>query len=529
MKKNILKTGTTFLLLLGCVIFGITGCKACQNAKNDNNITLTKKNASNGLKRANDNQALTYENNYIKEIDVISFENVTNYNSQHNNQELSFKGNGTFGYIEYNNQSYEVNADTCTFPIDLDELSLVKGYYIENVIDENGNQTDLLIDDNFLANAYWSFDYETASQNFTTYQNINNTILCNTILTDAQNEMYLNQYIKINDTHIKKIVGSLQNDNLNYKKEFFPNENGETQINMCYFPCGESVDLKIEYDNNYSNVLNFNSINEDTNALNLEDINQNYLYDKMTILYDNYVSYVNGAWPGDYQLASYQEAQYIYNFNYLTNKAIIFNNALSENIGFVPYTQYTFNNINYQLTANENNTFATYTYNTNEYIRLYSFSGGYGKLNIASEDNVNPYEFYVFENNLYSNNFGLPPHTMIFNSYFTHDNINIEKFNNAQQSQNVSYYDELALTKYFLDNSTMLTNEQINQYESGYIVGHSNGIKDATEWTNIIRTLAKSLESILNIEILPNITIKILILVPIMFSILSFIVKTFVK
>ena len=137
-------------------------------------------------------------------------------------------------------------------------------------------------------------------------------------------------------------------------------------------------------------------------------------------------------------------------------------------------------------------------------------------------------KIYDYNNNLYLNAYGLVPRTLNFTYQFNHNNLEcaiLDNYNNGESS----YEYEIDLTEYLLNNSQPFTTEQIDTYNIGYQIGKSDGIYQATEWTNIINVLASSIDNILNIQILPNITIKILILVPLMFAILSFIVKAFIR
>lgn len=135
---------------------------------------------------------------------------------------------------------------------------------------------------------------------------------------------------------------------------------------------------------------------------------------------------------------------------------------------------------------------------------------------------------YDYSERVYLMGYGFVPRTLAISNQFNHDNLNCFVLNNYQEGY-ADYENEILFTEYLLNNSQPFTSEQIDTYNIGYEIGKSDGIYQALEWTNLIKELAKSLESFLNIQILPNITIKLLILVPIMFAILNFIIKLFVK
>lgn len=209
----------------------------------------------------------------------------------------------------------------------------------------------------------------------------------------------------------------------------------------------------------------------------------------------------------------------------------------------LPYHKYidiSQNNDRVRLLTKDNNlndrTYATYFY-SNSYKQLIPkqdmipiISLENDKLGFAigtgTESTNQP--IYNYNDRVYLNGYGFIPRTLVLSNQFNHDNLNCFVLNNYQEGY-ADYDNEILFTEYLLNNSQPFTTEQIDTYNIGYQIGKSDGIYQALEWTNLIKELAKSLESFLNIQILPNITIKLLILVPIMFSILNFIIKLFLK
>ena len=181
-------------------------------------------------------------------------------------------------------------------------------------------------------------------------------------------------------------------------------------------------------------------------------------------------------------------------------------------------------------------TFATYFYSNSykplipkeDLIPIISLENNKLGFAIGTGTETTNQPIYDYNDRVYLNGYGFIPRTLVLSNQFNHDNLNCFVLNNYQEGY-ADYDNEILFTEYILNNSQPFTSEQIDTYNVGYQIGKSDGIYQALEWTNLIKELAKSLESFLNIQILPNITIKLLILVPIMFAILNFIVKLFVK
>lgn len=374
MKNKILKTITTFLLLLGCVIFGVTGCKACQNAQNDNNITETNKHASNGLKMANNNERIS--------INMI-------FNSK----------------------------------------------YIDKIVIEEYEET-----------------------------------------------------------------------------EFRPNENGQIIIDFYPFQASRDYILDIYYKSDIAYLYSTNDFNILKNAFNYSNYDYfsipseytlSYPYSKLTFEY--YEEELENTTTTQNIFVTLNDNNIRYNLNYLTRKQLILNEKLEKP--------------NFNCTLSTESYFMKYVYLTDNYIRATQLTINNSKFEFYDKIEDKYEDIYSYNTLDYLSSYDIYPRLIQFYPNFTKTNINFSG----------TYEEELEFVKYILDNSTLLTNEQIDVYQVGFNDGKGYGIEEATEWTNIIKLLAKSTEDILNIEILPNITIKILILVPIMFSILSFIVKIFVK
>jgi hypothetical protein len=127
--------------------------------------------------------------------------------------------------------------------------------------------------------------------------------------------------------------------------------------------------------------------------------------------------------------------------------------------------------------------------------------------------------------NEYKGNYGVYP-VLVFNSKFNYNNLDFSYVDTSGNPVASSYRFALDFTNFIIENSDYV---DFDTYKTAYQTGLNDGYYKALEWRNLIRVLANSLESLLNIELLPNISIKILIFIPIMFSILSFIIKAFIK
>ena len=198
------------------------------------------------------------------------------------------------------------------------------------------------------------------------------------------------------------------------------------------------------------------------------------------------------------------------------------------------------NNDRVRILTKDNNlndrTFATYFYSNSykqlipkeDLIPIISLENNKLGFAIGMGTETTNQPIYDYNDRVYLNGYGFIPRTLSFSNQFNHNNLNcfiLDYYSNGY----ADYENEILMTEYLLNNSQPFTTEQIDTYNIGYQVGKSDGIYQALEWTNLIKELAKSLESFLNIQILPNITIKLLILVPIMFAILNFIIKLFIK
>jgi hypothetical protein len=127
--------------------------------------------------------------------------------------------------------------------------------------------------------------------------------------------------------------------------------------------------------------------------------------------------------------------------------------------------------------------------------------------------------------NEYKGNYGVYP-VLVFNSKFNYNNLDFSYVDTSGNPVAISYRFAVDFTNFIIENSDYV---DFDTYKTAYQTGLNDGYYKALEWRNLIRVLANSFEDFLNIELLPNISIKILIFIPIMFSILSFIIKVFVK
>lgn len=183
--------------------------------------------------------------------------------------------------------------------------------------------------------------------------------------------------------------------------------------------------------------------------------------------------------------------------------------------------------------------YVSYVYNQdkvlNEYMDVYSTnyykyvmqinkaintSGDLGIL-LYDDDNspkVSGTPLYNFTKNGYVEDYQTPPRIITFTNQFNTNNLITMKL--TQQGEGASFifdaYDWL------LSNGELY---QINDYETAYQIGYSEGMHFSTSSTNWIKSVFNAVDSVLQIEILPNFKLWYIVAIPLLFGCVLFVFK----
>ena len=146
-----------------------------------------------------------------------------------------------------------------------------------------------------------------------------------------------------------------------------------------------------------------------------------------------------------------------------------------------------------------------------------------GDLGISLYDNDNSPKvsgtpFYNFTKNSFIEDYHIPPRLITFTNQFNSNNLITMKL--TQQGEGSSFifdaYDWL------LSNGELY---QINDYETAYNIGYSEGMHFSTSSTNWIKSVFNAVDSVLQIEILPNFKLWYIVAIPLLFSCVLFVFK----
>ena len=501
--KDKIKKILTIIFIVFAVLFGFSWVKSCNNAENIKTYSNVAQTRQNAPKRAN--EQLEDNKDYIifesDIIDKVELENDTYYSSD--NKVI----------VELWRYSHDIDTDLKIYfkkgYTYLKTIDLLDNFYEDTIGSQQSafNWTEYEVFYNYSILHHFTYDYDDSDIAQIT------TITFEPELIRHNFDYLTNRSIILNSS-----LSSQFGDNLiNVTNLSFNNNGGGFSFN---FEQGQTYTFKLhngtgsDYISLAIRDSSLNTIQQITDRINWND----------SITFTCNVS--NGAYL------------YIY-ANNISNCDIM----LNKNSLALPYTRYidiSNNHDKVQLLNNNSNlnymAFGNYFFSTefkpliNRYdnMPLIELRNNSLAIAIGTGTQTTLQKIYDYNNNLYLNAYGLVPRTLNFTYQFNHNNLEcaiLDNYNNGESS----YEYEIDLTEYLLNNSQPFTTEQIDTYNIGYQIGKSDGIYQATEWTNIINVLASSIDNILNIQILPNITIKILILVPLMFAILSFIVKTFIR
>lgn len=184
--------------------------------------------------------------------------------------------------------------------------------------------------------------------------------------------------------------------------------------------------------------------------------------------------------------------------------------------------------------------YVSYVYNQdkvlNEYMDVYStnyykyvmqinkvINSSNGDLGILLYDNDNSPKasgtpLYNFTQNGFIATYPIPPRIITFTNQFNTNNLITMKL--TQQGEGSSFifdaYDWL------LSNSEPY---QINDYDTAYNIGYSEGMHFSTSSTNWIKSVFNAVDSVLQIEILPNFKLWYIIAIPLLFGCVLFVFK----
>ena len=146
-----------------------------------------------------------------------------------------------------------------------------------------------------------------------------------------------------------------------------------------------------------------------------------------------------------------------------------------------------------------------------------------GDLGISLYDNDNSPKasgtpLYNFTKNSYIEDYQTPPRVITFTNQFNTNNLMTLKLNWEGEGSSFIFdaYDWL------LSNGELY---QINDYETAYSIGYSEGMHFSTSSTNWIESVFNAVDSVLQIEILPNFKLWYIVAIPLLFGCVLFVFK----
>lgn len=184
--------------------------------------------------------------------------------------------------------------------------------------------------------------------------------------------------------------------------------------------------------------------------------------------------------------------------------------------------------------------YISYVYNQdkilNEYMDVYStnyykyvmqinktINSTNGDLGILLYDNDNSPKasgtpLYNFTQNSFIATYGIPPRIITFTNQFNTNNLVTMKLTSQGEGSSFIFdaYDWL------LSNGQLY---QIDDYETAYTIGYSEGMHFSTSSTNWIKSVFKAVDSVLQIEILPNFKLWYIVAIPLLFGCVLFVFK----
>ena len=183
--------------------------------------------------------------------------------------------------------------------------------------------------------------------------------------------------------------------------------------------------------------------------------------------------------------------------------------------------------------------YISYVYNQdkvlNEYMDVYSTNyykyvmqinktiSTNGDLGILLYDNDNSPKtsgtpLYNFTQNGFIATYGIPPRIITFTNQFNTNNLITMKLNSQGEGASFIFdaYD------WITSNGELY---QIDDYKTAYEIGYSEGMHFSTSSTNWIKSVFNAVDSVLQIEILPNFKLWYIIAIPLLFGCVLFVFK----
>ena len=146
-----------------------------------------------------------------------------------------------------------------------------------------------------------------------------------------------------------------------------------------------------------------------------------------------------------------------------------------------------------------------------------------GDLGISLYDNDNSPKasgtpLYNFTKNSFIEDYHIPPRLITFTNQFNTNNLITMKLTSEGEGSSFIFdaYDWL------LSNGQLY---QIDDYETAYQIGYSEGMHFSTSSTNWIKSVFNAVDSILQIEILPNFKLWYIVAIPLLFGCVLFVFK----
>ena len=146
-----------------------------------------------------------------------------------------------------------------------------------------------------------------------------------------------------------------------------------------------------------------------------------------------------------------------------------------------------------------------------------------GDLGISLYDNDNSPKvsgtpLYNFTKNSYIEDYQIPPRLITFTNQFNTNNLITMKLTSEGEGSSFIFdaYD------WILSNGELY---QIDDYETAYSIGYSEGMHFSTSSTNWIKSVFNAVDSVLQIEILPNFKLWYIVAIPLLFGCVLFVFK----
>lgn len=146
-----------------------------------------------------------------------------------------------------------------------------------------------------------------------------------------------------------------------------------------------------------------------------------------------------------------------------------------------------------------------------------------GDLGILLYDNDNSPKasgtpLYNFTKNSYINDYQIAPRLITFTNQFNTNNLITMKL--TSEGEGSTYIFDAY--EWLMDNGELY---KINDYETAYQIGYSEGMHFSTSSTNWIESVFKAVDSVLQIEILPNFKLWYIVAIPLLFGCVLFVFK----